>query len=183
MKYSLNYVIRTDRINSKGLCPIYLRYTYQRKWKNLPIKYSINPENWDKENSVVKRKYSNYNFILPIHPNPNIQKHKGILTNVNIINPLNHDDLIKLLIKCSLVITDSGGLQEECSFFNKKCLVCRETTERPESISMTTFLVKEPELLVDMFDYHIKNVEVNFECPFGDGYASEKISKILKNIL
>lgn len=63
MKYSLTYVIRTDRINSKGLCPIYLRYTYQRKWKNLSIKYSINPENWDKENSVVKRRYSNYNFL------------------------------------------------------------------------------------------------------------------------
>lgn len=63
MKYSLNYVIRTDRINSKGLCPIYLRYTYQRKWKNLPIKYSINPENWDKENLIVKRRYSNYNFL------------------------------------------------------------------------------------------------------------------------
>ncbi len=140
-------------------------------------------EDWFYYINYLSQKYSNYNFILPIHPNPNIQKHKGILTNVNIINPLNHDDLIKLLIKCSLVITDSGGLQEECSFFNKKCLVCRETTERPESISMTTFLVKEPELLVDMFDYHIKNVEVNFECPFGDGYASEKISKILKNIL
>jgi site-specific recombinase XerD len=63
MKYSLNYVIRTDRINSEGLCPIYLRYTYQRKWKNLPIKYSISPDNWDKENSIVKRKYSNFNFL------------------------------------------------------------------------------------------------------------------------
>lgn len=116
MKYSLNYVIRTDRINSKGLCPIYLRYTYQRKWKNLPIKYSINPENWDKENSVVKRKYSNYNFLkkrlsdyesevreklekfyLKNELYPSVENITDVLKNTKILKGNKIDDLLKNL--------------------------------------------------------------------------------------
>lgn len=124
-----------------------------------------------------------YEFILPSHPNPNVKKHISILTNVNVIDPLPHEELIKMLIKCSLVITDSGGLQEECSFFNKKCLVCRETTERPESLNMTSFLIDKPNKLKKAFNYHIDTKIVNFECPFGDGNASNKIVKILKKIL
>ena len=124
-----------------------------------------------------------YEFILPAHPNPNVKKHIPILTNVNVIDPLPHEELIKMLIKCSLVITDSGGLQEECSFFNKKCLVCRETTERPESLNMTSFLIAKPNNLKEVFNYHINTKIVNFECPFGDGNASKRIVKILKEIL
>lgn len=63
MKFSLTFIIRDDRINQKGLCPIYLRYTYDRKWKNLPLKYSIEPQFWDKENSSVSKKYSNHNHL------------------------------------------------------------------------------------------------------------------------
>ena len=105
------------------------------------------------------------------------------MTNVDVCNPLNHSDLLELLIKVKLVITDSGGLQEECSFLNKKCLVCRETTERPESINFTTFMVKNPKSLKELFDKHIYEYEVNYDSPFGDGYASEKIINVLKNIL
>jgi len=126
---------------------------------------------------------SEYEFILPVHPNPNIKKHISKLTNINVIEPLSHEELIKLLITTSLVITDSGGLQEECSFFNKKCLICRETTERPESLNMTSFLITKPDKLKEVFNYHINTKIVDFECPFGDGNASKKIIKILKEIL
>lgn len=131
-------------------------------------------------NELVK-KYPEIEFILPIHPNPNVQKHKDILNGVNIINPLSHDDLINLLVKCKLIITDSGGIQEECSFFNKKCIVCRKVTERPESVGMTSFLCETPNDLVDIFENHLKNFKTNEKSPFGNGNSSKKIIKILKN--
>ena len=140
-------------------------------------------ESWFNEINKLAWEYPNIKFVLPIHPNPNVIKHKNLLTNVDVCNPLNHSDLLELLIKVKLVITDSGGLQEECSFLNKKCLVCRETTERPESINFTTFMVKNPKSLKELFDKHIYEYEVNYNSPFGDGYASEKIINVLKNIL
>jgi UDP-N-acetylglucosamine 2-epimerase len=124
-----------------------------------------------------------YEFILPSHPNPNVKQHIGILTNVNVIDSLPHDNLIQVLIRCYLVITDSGGLQEECSFFNKKCLVCRETTERPESLNITSFLIEHPNKLEDAFNYHINQKTIDTECPFGDGKSSKKIIEILRTII
>ncbi|MDX1938342.1 MAG: phage integrase SAM-like domain-containing protein [Flavihumibacter sp.] len=63
MNYSLNYVIRDDRKNSKGLCPIYLRYTFNRKWCNLPVKLSLEPKYWDKNSFGLntRNKHSNFN--------------------------------------------------------------------------------------------------------------------------
>lgn len=63
MKYSLNFIIRDDQVNGQGKCPIYLRYTFRSKWKNIPLKYSIEPSNWDKENYSVRRKYPNHNEL------------------------------------------------------------------------------------------------------------------------
>jgi UDP-N-acetylglucosamine 2-epimerase (non-hydrolysing) len=140
-------------------------------------------DKWFTEIDKLALEYPNIKFVLPIHPNPNVIKHKNLLTNVKIIEPLKHEDLLDLLVKCKLVITDSGGLQEECSFLNKKCLVCRETTERPESIGLTTFMVKKIEDLNMLFNEHIYNYEVNTYSPFGDGNASKKIIKIFKSYI
>src|SRR5690606_11464830 len=114
-----------------------------------------------------------------LHPNPNIQKFKYLLTNVDVIDPLDHSDLLEILIKTKIVITDSGGLQEECSFLNKKCLVCRKVTERTEALQETSFLVGEPENLELLFEEHIENYEVKYTSPFGDGFSAKKIVDIL----
>lgn len=140
-------------------------------------------EEWFSEINNLALTYPELEFILPLHPNPNVQKYKGLLTNVKVIDPLSHEELLELLVKTKMVITDSGGLQEECSFFNKKCLVCRETTERPESIGLTSFIIKKPEYLKSMFDSEIKKYETNFESPYGDGTSAKKIIKILKNYI
>jgi UDP-N-acetylglucosamine 2-epimerase len=95
-------------------------------------------DEWFTEINELAKSHPELEFILPIHPNPNVQKHKNLLTNVTVINPLGHNDLLELLVKTRMVITDSGGIQEECSFFNKKCLVCRKVTERPESVGITS---------------------------------------------
>jgi UDP-N-acetylglucosamine 2-epimerase (non-hydrolysing) len=129
-------------------------------------------------NELAKKHYE-LEFILPLHPNPNVQKHKSILTHVKIVEPLKHEELLDLLVKTRLVITDSGGIQEECSFFNKKCLVCRKVTERPESVNLTSFLINEPKDLVSIFNSHINDYSVNIESPYGDGKSSIKICNIL----
>ena len=126
--------------------------------------------------------YPEYEFILPIHPNPNVQKHKHILESVKVIDPLPYEQMLDLLVKCRLVITDSGGLQEEACFFNKKCLTCRIVTERPEAIGLSTFMVSNPEELLELFVKHHDDYKINVECPFGDGHAAEKIMLILKNL-
>jgi UDP-N-acetylglucosamine 2-epimerase (non-hydrolysing) len=92
-------------------------------------------DQWFNELENLANTYPELEFILPIHPNPNVQKHKHILNKVKVIDPLTHPKLLQILTKCKLVISDSGGLQEEGSFFNKKVIVCRTTTERPEAIS------------------------------------------------
>lgn len=141
-----------------------------------------NIHEWFTEINELAKKYSELEFILPLHPNPNVQKHKSILTHVKIVEPLNHEDLLNLLVKTRLVITDSGGIQEECSFFNKKCLVCRKVTERPESVNLTSFLINEPKDLLSIFNTHINDYIVNIESPYGDGKSSVKISNILTKL-
>jgi UDP-N-acetylglucosamine 2-epimerase len=139
-------------------------------------------DEWFTEINNLAKSYLELEFILPIHPNPNVQKHRGLLTNINVVEPLEHNDLLEILVKTKLVITDSGGLQEECSFFNKKCLVTRKITERPESVGTTSFLISEPSDLKETFKYHIDNYEVNINSPYGDGKSAIKILQILKNL-
>jgi UDP-N-acetylglucosamine 2-epimerase (non-hydrolysing) len=104
------------------------------------------------------------------------------LTNVSVIDPLGHEELVELLTKVKMVITDSGGIQEECSFFNKKCLVCRKVTERPESVGLTSFMVDNPKQLRTLFERHINDYETNITSPYGDGYASKKICDIFERL-
>ena len=140
-------------------------------------------DKWFQEINKLAKFHTNLEFILPLHPNPNVQKHKHLLTHVNVVEPMSHDELLNLLIKTRLVITDSGGIQEECSFFNKKCLTCRKVTERPEALGQSTFMVEAPYDLVEVFMKHVDDYEINYDCPFGDGKASEKIIARLKEIM
>lgn len=121
-------------------------------------------------------------FIIPLHPNPDVKKHKNIFKKVKVIDPLPHDQLINIIKECRLVISDSGGLQEECSFLNKKIIVCRKTTERPESVGVHSFLCETPDNLTSIFDSFKDNYIVNKKCPYGDGKSWVKIKEILDNI-
>lgn len=140
-----------------------------------------NIKKWFEEIESLAKKYPQFDFYLPIHPNPNVLKHKNVFRTVNIVDPLPYEKMIELLKEVRLVITDSGGLQEECSFLNKKCLVCREKTERPESLNISSFLVHSPENLHNIFEQHCEDYQINIKSPFGDGNSSVKIIDILKN--
>ena len=135
---------------------------------------------WFVEINKLASQNPDLEFILPIHPNPNVQKHKHLLNDVTVINPLTHPELLDILTKCRLVISDSGGLQEEGSFFNKKVIVCRTTTERPEAIETGHLhICKSPNDLKSKFGELIDNYYIDTKCPYGDGKTSSKIKNII----
>lgn len=136
---------------------------------------------WFREINRLARIYNDYEFTLPLHPNPNVQKHKNILTDVKVVDPLSHDEFLKLLIKCRMVISDSGGIQEECSFFKKKVIVCRKITERPESVGTTSIMCSDPEKLVSLFTLNNYQTDMSeHECPYGDGTSAKQIVDIFE---
>ena len=139
-------------------------------------------DQWFLEINKLAKNNPNLEFILPIHPNPNVQKHKHLLTDITLIDPLTHSELLDILVKCRLVISDSGGLQEEGSFFNKKVIVCRTTTERPESIETGHLhICKSPIKLANIFGLLKENYYINNICPYGDGKSSIKVKNIIEN--
>ena len=135
---------------------------------------------WFKSVDDLAKENSELEFILPLHPSPNVQRHKDLLKHINVVDPLPHSMLLDILVQCKLVISDSGGLQEEAAFFNKKIIVCRKTTERPEGKkSGHIFICKKPNQLYSIFNELKKSFEINCDCPYGDGTSSQKIKLII----
>ena len=128
--------------------------------------------------------------IFPVHPNPNVRPIMeavlGGLQNVAMIEPLDYPHFVRLLDMCHLVLTDSGGVQEEAPSLGKPVLVMRETTERPEGIAAGTAklvgtdrvrIVREVLSLLD--DEAAYRAMARAHNPFGDGRASERIAAII----
>lgn len=141
-------------------------------------------ENWENfkdtllELIKLSRKNSNYTFFFLSHPNPSLQKILHDLTDLSenfiIYKPLPHKNLIELLSSCSIVITDSGGIQEEANFLGKYIYILRKITER-NAISPSNMKC------IDIND--IINIDCSIRCvpgyEYGDGNSVEKILKIL----
>lgn len=135
---------------------------------------------WFQEINKIAKKHKNLKFIFPIHQNQEIKKYRKILNNVEVIENLPHERFMKIFVKSKLIISDSGGIQEEASFLNKKVIVCRKFTERPEGIkSGHLFLCKDPKFLDKLFDRINKDNKINKISPYGDGRSSKKIIKFL----
>ena len=135
---------------------------------------------WFKQIDKIASENKHYEFCLPIHPNPAVQKHKNLLKNVKVVEPMDYNILLDYLSKCSFVITDSGGIQEEAAFLRKPCLVCRKETERAEGLGNFSLLCGSPEDLAQRFE-DLDSLEMSGDCPYGDGKSSEKIIRLLKN--
>ena len=136
--------------------------------------------NWFYELNNLAKKFREIKFIFPIHKNIEINKHRNILNNIEVIENLPHEKLMKIFVKAKLIITDSGGIQEEASFLNKKVIVCRKSTERPEGIkSGHLYICSNPKYLMKLFIKLNRNYKINKKSPFGDGRASKKIVKFL----
>ncbi len=128
--------------------------------------------------------------IFPVHPNPHVRSAMepilGGLANVALIDPLDYPHFVRLLGASTLVLTDSGGVQEEAPSLGKPVLVMRETTERPEGIEAGTArlvgtdknrIVSEIFSLLD--DDAAYNAMARAHNPFGDGRAAERIAEII----
>lgn len=138
----------------------------------------------------IVNKYENVEVVFPIHLNPKVREiARKILANndrINIIEPLDYEPFTNLMAKVNLVVTDSGGLQEEAPTLGKPVLVVREETERPEGIESGTAklvgtsyekLYNELDILLSKEEEYDKMAKaVN---PYGDGKASQKIVDIL----
>lgn len=131
-------------------------------------------------------------LLYPVHLNPNVRKPVesilGGLPNVNLIGPQEYLPFVYLMSRAYLIVTDSGGIQEEAPALGKPVLVTRETTERPEALQAGTArlvgtdrarIVAEVEQLLDSrANYDSMAHAVN---PYGDGHASERIVEALMN--
>lgn len=129
-------------------------------------------------------------IVYPVHPNPQIreeaQKILGTVNNIKLIDPVNVLDMHNLLKRCYMVLTDSGGLQEEAPAFGKPVLVLRNETERPEAVSAGTVklvgtteenIVRETQELINSKEKY--GLMANAVSPYGDGNASRKIVDII----
>ena len=174
-----NYVVgNTVLDNLKGIKTKYSKeilITLHRR-ENLPI-----IKRWFIEVNNLAKKHSYLKFTIPLHPNPAIQKYRYLLPNVEVVKSLPYSAMVKKIAHCRLIISDSGGIQEEASFFNKKVIVCRKKTERQESLGTHSFLCKEPSFLNILFETINENYQINAPCPYGDGETSTKILNILRS--
>jgi UDP-N-acetylglucosamine 2-epimerase (non-hydrolysing) len=131
--------------------------------------------NWLEEINKFGKQNNNLKVIFIVHPNSKNKINKENYNYINFIDPLHYNELIKILKKTKFVITDSGGLQEEASFFNKKVVICRKTTERPEGLGLFGFLCSDFSNLLNILNEINLNYEVNGTCPYGDGHATDRI--------
>jgi UDP-N-acetylglucosamine 2-epimerase (non-hydrolysing) len=136
--------------------------------------------------ATLAESFPDYRFVYPVHLNPNVLLHVnrllGGLPNVTLIPPQGYRNFVALMARCRLVLTDSGGVQEEAPSLGKPVLVMRDTTERPEGVAAGTALLTGPNasaivahatrLLTDEAAYRSMATARN---PYGDGYAAERI--------
>ena len=139
---------------------------------------------------ILSEKYSNVDFVYPMHLNPNVRRpihevfgeNLSNLGNIFFIEPLEYLSFVYLMEKSTIVLTDSGGIQEEAPGLGKPVLVMRDTTERPEALEAGTVklvgmdcdkIVNEVSCLLDDQGYYEKmSKAVN---PYGDGKACQRI--------
>lgn len=139
----------------------------------------------------LAEKYSHLNFVYPTHLNPNVAKPvKDILgktENILLTEPMDYLSFLFLMSKCRFIMSDSGGVQEECFVFSKPIIVMRTVTERNEAIEAGYAFLTGSER--EKIFHHFRDIDgklsagFNFfpkENPFGDGKSSDRIVEILK---
>ena len=139
---------------------------------------------------ALAERFPGVSFVYPVHLNPNVQKpvHQFLsgMPNVHLLEPLGYAPFVKLMDRSHLILTDSGGIQEEAPALGKPVLVMRDTTERPEGVEAGTVklvgtvverIVEEATtLLSDEAAWQAMSEAHN---PYGDGHASQRIADAL----
>lgn len=145
---------------------------------------------------TLAERYTEVDFVYPMHLNPNVRKpihevfRNAHLSNLFFIEPLEYLPFVYLMEKSTLVLTDSGGIQEEAPGLGKPVLVMRDTTERPEALDAGTVklvgtdydrIVNEVSRLLDDNTYYNRMSQaIN---PYGDGTASQRIVQTIEKVI
>jgi UDP-N-acetylglucosamine 2-epimerase (non-hydrolysing) len=135
-------------------------------------------------------RFPDFAFVLPVHPNPNlrepIEHALANKPNVHLIDPLPYQDFVALMMSCRLILTDSGGIQEEAPSLGKPVVVMRDVTERKEALETKSIVLAGTErqsirqAAEDLLNDHQSIPNDN---PFGDGSSSIKITQTLSSEL
>jgi len=141
---------------------------------------------------LLSEKFPAINFIYPLHLNPNVknivEEKLGSTSNIFLISPLDYTNFIYALSNCHIVLTDSGGVQEEAPSFNKPVLVMRENSERMEGVEAGVVKLVGTNIdsivsgMTELFeDENLYNSMTHSENPYGDGQAADRIALLIEN--
>ena len=144
--------------------------------------------------SHLAKTHPDWQFVYPVHLNPNVQspvrKHLSELGNIHLIPPLDYAPFVYLMNRAKLIITDSGGVQEEAPSLGKPVLVTRDITERSEAVEVGTAIIvgTDPDKIIaeteSLMSDSVRYARMaSVKNPYGDGKAAEKILKILEKQL
>ncbi|KJS68504.1 MAG: UDP-N-acetylglucosamine 2-epimerase [Peptococcaceae bacterium BICA1-7] len=138
----------------------------------------------------ILEQYPDVEIVFPVHKNPAVRsvvsEVMGGLDRVHLIEPMDYAPFVNLMQKCHMVLTDSGGMQEEAPSLGKPVLVLRDTTERPEAVDAGTVVLagtgkeavlREARKLLDDPGHYLRMSEALN--PYGDGKASRRIARFL----
>lgn len=188
-KYKKNYELKlVNKIKKRGyvvnkknliLITIHRRENFGLRFENIcrTIKYLANI-------------YKDFEFVITVHPNPYVQntlrKHLKNIKNIFLIKPLFYPEFIYLVKKCSFVMSDSGGIQEELPTLKKYLILLREKTEREETIKLGYSFIcgSSRKKILKKFKFLVnknKNTNNFKRNPFGDGKSSRRIYNFIKN--
>lgn len=143
--------------------------------------------------AAFARAHPEVRTILPVHPNPNVggpvRRFLAGVPNVRLVNPLRYFDMVYLLVHCTTILTDSGGIQEEAPALGKRVLVARRITERPEGVDagVARLVGADGDEIANALHEELIRAEEHGEaevpCPYGDGKAGERIADIITHAL
>lgn len=184
-----NYIFREPLLKDKKILEkkIILVTMHRRENWGEPLRETCRAIN------KIMNEHSNASVIFPLHKNPEISRNvKEILQNrknILLLDALDYDDMINLMSKSYIILTDSGGIQEEAPSLGKPVLVLRNETERPEAVKagVVKLIGTDEERICSEVDSLLNSREKYMEMsksinPYGDGRASERIvKKILYN--
>lgn len=130
--------------------------------------------------NTLSFKHPRLKIIVITHPSiPNTKYREYLNDSIKLLKPLPYFAFLKLISECRFIISDSGGIQEEVTYFKKKILICRNVTERPEVVE-SGFGKLVGDNIIDNVRWALKPFKHYIESPFGDGHSCRKIVEILK---
>lgn len=137
----------------------------------------------------LAEKYTDHTFVIPVHPNPNVKEkihtRLGHIKNIKLLTPLDYPYLVYLMKNAKLILTDSGGIQEEAPSFGCPTLVMRYETERQEGIDagVSVLVGADYDKIVSLSENILsdkkENTRLKAQNPYGDGTSAKKIEKII----